>query len=366
MKPICLLLPLAMFLSACVPSKPAARQPQYAETPPANFPIVTGEAGPDDIGLFLAGKPVRRGAVLSRLQQSVEYQAHQQEMSQLLRRNVRVRINLMEQWSGAEVTPAVGGGGTIYYPFGGPDLLHVSGMFPQARTYALMGLEPVGEVPALETMPPGDVLAALEAFRLATKTQLQAGFFITKDMRSDLERSVLRGVTPILLSTVAMLGGEVESVSAISAGGNPGVELQYYDSVGNRHTAVYVSGDLSNSGFKGGYQQWVAGLGGKATYFKAASYLMYDDRFTKAREFFLNQSRVVLQDDSGIPFRLFAQDRWSFKFYGNYERPIDLFKEYQQEDLRQAFAASPRGSLAFGSGYRTNYNEANLLLAIKR
>jgi len=366
MKLTCLLLPIVLLLTACGPSKPAARQPQYLDTPPANFPVVTGEAGPDDIGLFLAGKPVRRGAVLFRLQQSVEYQAHQQEMNQLLRRNVRPRINLMERWAGTEVTPAVGGGGAVYYPFGGPDLLHVSGMFPQARTYALMGLEPVGEVPALESLPPGDVLAALEAFRQATKTQLLAGFFITKDMRSDLERSVLRGVTPILLSTVAMLGGEVESVSSISAGGNPGVELQYYDSVGNRHTAVYVSGDLSNSGFKGGYQQWVAGLGGKAAYFKAASYLMYDDRFSQARQFFLNQSRVVLQDDSGIPFRFFAPDRWTFKFYGNYEKPIDLFKEHQQEDLRQAFATNPRGTLGFGSGYRIHYDEANLLLAIKR
>ena len=184
-----------------------------------------------------------------------------------------------------------------------------------------MGLEPVGEVPPLESMPPGEVLAALEAFRQSVKTQLLVGYFVTKDMRSDLERSALRGVTPILLSTVAMMGGEVESVGGISAGGNPGVEMQYYDAGGMRHTAYYVAGDLSNSGFKGGYRNWVAGLGGKATYFKAASYLMYDDRFSQAREFFLSQSRAILQDDSGIPFRYFAQGSWSFRFFGNYREP---------------------------------------------
>ena len=360
------IIPILFGLTGCGPSKPAAVQPQYLDTPPANFPVVTGEAGPDDVGLFLAGKPVRRGAVLSRLQQTVEYQTHQREMSQILRGNVRPRMNLMSNWAGAEVTPVIGGGGTVYYPFGGPDLLHVNAMFPQAKNYALMGLEPVGEVPALESLPPGEVLAALDAFRQATKTQLLAGFFITKDMRSDLERSVLRGVTPILLSTVAMMGGEVESVSPISAGGNPGIEVQFYDGAGNRHTAYYVSGDLSNSGFKGGYQQWVAGLGGKATYFKAASYLMYDDRFSQAREFFLNQSHAVLQDDSGIPFRHFPQDRWTCRFYGNYEKPIDLFAQYQQEDLKQAFATNPKSPLGFGSGYRTNYYDSNLLLAIKR
>lgn len=365
MKITCLLLPAVLALSACGPSKPVAVQPRFLDVPPANFPVVSGEAGPDDIGLFLAGKPVRRGAVLSRLQQTVEYQAHQQEIGRLWRQTGRYRIDRMEAWSNAEVTPAIGGGGTIYYPFGGPDLLHVSAMFPQARTYALMGLEPVGEVPPLESLPPGEVLAALDAFRQSTRTQLQVGYFITKDMRSDLERSALRGVTPILLSTVAMLGGEIESVNAISAGGNPGVELQYYDAAGMRHTAYYVAGDLSNSGFKGGYQQWVAGLGGKAAYFKAASYLMHDDRFSQARNFFLSQSRGVLQDDSGIPFRYFTQD-WSFRFYGNYERPIELFAGHQQDDLKQAFATNPKSPLTFGSGYHTNYSEANLLLAVKR
>jgi hypothetical protein len=272
----------------------------------------------------------------------------------------------METWSNAQVAPVIGGGGTIYYPFGGPDLLHVSAMFSQARNYALMGLEPVGEVPPLESLPPGEVLAALDAFRQSVKTQMLAGYFVTKEMRSDLERSVLRGVTPILLSTVAMMGGEVESVGGISAGGNPGVELQYYDAGGMRHTAYYVAGDLSNGGFKGGYQQWVAGLGGKATYFKAASYLMHDDRFSQARGFFLNGSRAILQDDSGIPFRYFDQGSWSFRFFGSFDSPIPLFAEHHQEDLRQAFASNPTSPLGFGSGYHANYSNANLLLAIKR
>ncbi|HEX7260885.1 MAG TPA: hypothetical protein VF258_03640, partial [Luteolibacter sp.] len=226
MKPNSLILPLALLvfgLTGCGPSKPPVVEPQYLDEPPASFPLVSGEAGADDIGRFLAGKPVRRGAVLSRLQQTVEYQVHQREIGQVWRQMVRHRVDRMIGWANAEVVPVTGAGGTVNYPFGGPDLLHVSAVFPQARNYALMGLEPVGAVPSLETLPPGEVLAALAAFRQATKTQLLAGYFITKDMRSDLERSALRGVTPILLSSVALMGGEVESVNSISAGGNSGV-----------------------------------------------------------------------------------------------------------------------------------------------
>ncbi len=359
-----LLLPIVVGLTACSPSKKNVAQPPSPPQSPADFPVVSGAAGLDDIGRFLAGRPVRHGAALSRLQQTAEYQLHQRAMGNLWRNPVSTRIDLMANWSNGEVPPV--SGGTVNYPFGGPDLLHVSAMFPHARTYALMGLEAVGEVPQLESLPPDEVLAALAAFREATKTQLLVGYFVTKDMRATLERGILRGVTPILLSTVAMTGGKVKSVNAIAAGGNPGVELQYDDAGGSHHTAFYVAGDLSNRGFGGGYQQWVAGLGGKATYFKAASYLMHDDSFSQARDFFLSQSRMILQDDSGIPFRFFAPDTWTFRFYGGYEGPIPLFAEHRQEDLRQAYASRPKTPLGFGSGYHTRHSNANLLLAIKR
>jgi hypothetical protein len=92
---------------------------------------------------------------------------------------------------------------------------------------------------------------------------------------------------------------------------------------------------------------------------------MHDDRFTQARDFFLNQSRCIVQDDSGIPFRYFAQN-WTFRYHGNYENPIELFAKHRQEDLVQAFATNPRSPLGFGSGYHVNASDANILVAIKR
>src|SRR5690606_27080088 len=102
-------------------------------------------------------------------------------------------------------------------------------MFPHVQSYVLLGLEGVGEVPPLESLPPEEVLGALPAYRQATRTQLEVGYFITKDMRSDLERSALRGVTPILLGTIALMGGRVGAVSGVSAGGKPGIQIQFSD-----------------------------------------------------------------------------------------------------------------------------------------
>ena len=57
---------------------------------------------------------------------------------------------------------------------------------------------------------------------------------------------------------------------------------------------------------------------------------------------------------------------WTFRFYGNYEHPIEFFAQYQQDDLRQAYANNPRSPIDFGSGYHMKPEGANLLLAIKR
>lgn len=361
-----LLLLVGLFVSACGPSRaPAPITPNYLAQPPVEFPLASGVASPNDIGRFLAGKPVRRGQALSRYQQTVQYQAHHEEIAPLWRHVVYPRVQRMERWAGSEITPVVGSA-PVFYPFGGPDLLHAAALFPESSTYVLIGLEPPGEVPALESIAPGDVFGALASFRQATKTQLSTGYFITKDMRTDLDHGVLRGVTPILLATVGLLGGEVQSVENISVGGYPAVQLRYLDAIGLRRTVYYISGDLSNNGFNSGYQQWLANLGGGACYFKAASYLMHDSRFSKARDFFLSQSRVVLQDDSGIPFRYFPDERWNIKLYGTYEKPIELFAKHQQEDLRQAFTNRARLPLSFLSGYQYKHENANLMRAIKR
>jgi hypothetical protein len=361
MKPYPILLVLFAFLIGCA-SKPRVGTIEYLEQPPPDFKVVGGEAGPNDIALFLAGKPVRRGARLSRLQQSVDYQVHQREMRVVWRQLASRRVARMNAWSAENLPPA----NVVHYPFGGPDLLYASAMFPNASNYVLLGLEATGEVPPLESLPPEEVLGALPAYRHATKTQLQVGYFITKDMRSDLERSALRGVTPILLGTIALMDGSVESVSSIAAGNKPGMEIRFRDMDGRGHRASYISGDLSNGSFAGGYEQWVASQGRGITYFKAASYLMHDDRFSKVRNFYLSNSNAILQDDSGIPFRSFDQSKWSIRYYGNYEQPIELFAKHAQSDLRAAYDSNPASPLPFGSGYHYDPGNANLILATKR
>ncbi len=348
---------------SCAPQKVVER-PKSEDVPPEFLPV-GGKAEPDDVARFLAGRPVLRGQMLSNLQRTPEYARHEAAMRGMWTGRTRNRVARMEDWSQQYVRPATSGERVLFYPFGGPDLLHAEALFGNIPTKILMGLEPVGWLPDVEAMSGAEVLASLPAYRESTRTQMQTGYFITKDMKTDLDASVLRGVTPIVLATVSLMGGTIDNVSALRAGPYQAVRVDYFNRGGSQRSVIYVSGDLSNGGFKN-YRAFLDSFGRGTTYFKAASYLMHESYFSQARDYFLASSNNIVQDDSGIPFRFYAPETWDVRFYGNYQAPIPLFAKYMQNDLREASIAFPGPPLDFGSGYHYSTETANLIHAVRK
>ena len=58
------------------------------------------------------------------------------------------------------------------------------------------------------------------------------------------------------------------------------------------------------------------------TLIKSASYLLHDNQFSKTRALLLESADVVVQDDTGIPYRFLSQAPWQVKLYGQYHKPI--------------------------------------------
>lgn len=353
---------LVLAVSSCAPPAPPPDHDPQDVAP--QFQQVAGAATADDVARFLAGKPVRQGAMLSRLQQSADYARHEAEMRGVWVTTTRNRLRRMEQWSHENVRPGSSGTRVLFYPFGGPDLMYAEAMFSHLPNKILMGLEPVGSLPPLESLSEAEVMASLPAYRQATRKQMLASFFVTKEMKTELRASVLDGVTPILLASVALMDGTVEAVYPTRAGPYPAVDIRYRNRVGRTCSAVYVQGDLSNAGF-GKYREFLDSYGRAAAYVKAASYLMHESSFSAVRDYLLTQCDSILQDDSGIPYRFFAPGEWNVRLFGGYQGPIPLFAEYTQPDLRTAFALAPPAPMSFGSGYHYRANNTNLMFATR-
>ena len=63
------------------------------------------------------------------------------------------------EWAADELVQANQETRTVFYPFGGPDLLTPLLLFPNADTYVLLGLEFVGQLPNFEKAAPENIQA---------------------------------------------------------------------------------------------------------------------------------------------------------------------------------------------------------------
>jgi hypothetical protein len=105
------------------------------------------------------------------------------------------------------------------------------------------------------------------------------------------------------------------------------------------------------------------------TMIKAASYLMHKEgtqepaHFENIRAVILDESDLVVQDDSGVPLRLFARDTWTLRFHGKYNAPTREFGKYLQNDLKVEMQRNSTGKLPFSYGYAFKQGESNLMTA---
>ena len=92
---------------------------------------------------------------------------------------------------------------------------------------------------------------------------------------------------------------------------------------------------------------------------------MHPDGFTRIRDFITEESQALLQDPSGVPYRHLDGSGLQLTLYGNYVQPLDIFDEYYQPDLANAYrsgAPHPVRPIDFGVGYlRTAPNSCLIL-----
>jgi hypothetical protein len=339
-------------------------------------------AGPNDVARFLAGMPVPEDSPLSPLTRDPAWQAHaaffEEQFSKV---NIR-QLQKLQAWQATYLPESTQAMPVVFYMFSGPDFLYVDQFFPKASVYVLCGKESLGPAPDPLRIP--NLAGALGNLENAMKSSLNTTYFITKDMKIDLHEQNLNGVLPILYCCIARADKSITNVSFGSltsagvfeeavpgkkAGSTPGVRIRYNDNQSNAsQTLYYFTTDVSDSGIKAapGFLKFCQHLGTGASFLKSPSYLLFESGFSTVRNFILDHSNMIVQDDSGIPLAYFDPNKWNLRCFGVYIGPIDLFKQYYQPRLRELYEQSNPPPLEFGFGYRWNYAEANLIVATRK
>jgi hypothetical protein len=334
---------------------------------------------PNDTARFLAGMPLPKNSPLEPLTRDVAWVEHAATFEKAFAKLNLRQLQKLHAWQAQYLPESLQPMPVAFYMFSGPDFLYVDQFFPRAAVYILCGKESMGPPP--DPLRIGNLSAALYNLEDAMKSSLRFSFFITKDMKIDLESQELKGTLPILYVFLARADKSITDVTFGSLNGSgvfqegrpgrgstPGVRISYTDNhFGGTQVLYYFTTDISDGGIASspGFLKFCDRFGVGCSLLKSSSYLMFEEGFNRIRSFILDHSKTVVQDDAGVPLAYFNPDKWSVRLFGNYIGPIEIFKQHYQPRLTDLYQRSNPPPLEFNFGYRWNYKESNLMVAAR-
>ncbi|MDH5654286.1 MAG: hypothetical protein OEZ34_00115 [Spirochaetia bacterium] len=354
----------------------------------------------NDTARFLGGLPPAPDSQIKKYEKAHYAKTHKNFFNKSWDKVENNNLKPQKIWAESQISQERSSSRTVFYPFSGPDFLNIFTFFPDGNEYILFGMEPPGLPPDLSMISENNLPAALANLRKSLATILNFSFFRTLDMAKDLKKMDLRGAAPIIIVFMTRTGNEIKNIESVAlekkgtirlikdpykikngiptqktlsvlSSEIPGIRITFRKPGSSRDQTLYFfSLDISNTGLrsKGQLLTFVKKKGPLTTYLKAASYLMYRETFSTIRNFILNESLTVMQDDSGMPLKSFQTSKWNLSFYGNYTKPIRLFQSRYQPDLRAVYTDKNRniGELPFGIGYNWKKGQSNLMIARKK
>jgi hypothetical protein len=374
-------LPLAA-LALPTPAPTPAPKPVTAPAPATAYDVRV-----NNTAQLLAGLPPTPGdPVTDRLAATEAWKAHAKIMQQDWAR-VKERLVEMEKWRDHELQIRDANRRTLLYPFSGPDFLNAVTLFPTHRQYVFFSLERPGSVPDVTGMSEKQFARLLEHTRHAMRDIFQRNYFITDYMTKQLGTDLFKGTVPVMATMMALTGKRIVRIENVDL--FPDLTKQYAEPETHRPGKRLAGTRIEFTDPKSGLTQQltyysldatdkaleyypgfldVIGRNKPATGFlKSASYLLHDHQFKKTRDMLLASTDMIVQDDTGIPYRYFAQLSWQVKLYGSYERPIHGLAYGNQPDLQAAYHARDKpGPVNFPFGYHWKSGKSGLMIATRQ
>jgi hypothetical protein len=254
-------------------------------------------------------------------------------------------------------------------------------------------LEPVGTIPSPLAMTKQDELKNnLAGFYKGFRTIKEWGYYVTSYMGKDLNLTKLRGVIPIDYVFMVRMGCSIDKVEYLSLDSTgkasvvaelsadkanmKGCRITFHHKNNKQATLDYFEGNLEDMDSKAyghtyikNYENYVRGNVKNAnSYLKAASYLLYNETFSKSLYLLLDVSKTMLTDESGVPYDKIDRSKWNITLYGKYFKPTKDFTWISQPALKRDYAADSANirEIPFFTGYHRVLGQSNLQFYIKK
>lgn len=344
----------------------------------------------NDIARFLAGIPVSHQSPLYPITKKRVFQEHAKMMdmfwSEVLRENV---FNIIP-WRNEHLLPHFDYG-VAFYPFSGGDFINLYLFYPLAKKYIMVSLESPGKVPNLLAMKDHEINSGLRALRNAIGNIAKKNYMMSTTMRHEMTNPFIEGTLPTILTFAARLEFTIKSVDPIHLTAS-GKIVSFSDAAfsqeetvakGNRiifrvtptgidRELIYLSFRLRHDSFEhaspGG--AFFANLSDLNVIIKSAFYLLHRASFRRFCNCLLQRTRLLIQDDSGLPFHYLQTDEWNTYLFGYYVKPLalrDMPYPVEQPNLANEFKKrSMPLPFNFGYGSWRHDKKSNLIMAIRK
>ena len=290
---------------------------------------------------------------------------------------------------------------TVVYPFGGGDLLGALVTFPDARDITTISLEHAGDPTRLAMLDKAKLRNALAAYRDASEGLLALHDSTSENMRK-LEKGGIPGQLSFHLTGMAALGFEPVSLKFFKV--NDDGTLHYYTqpeidqlakSVAKKVKGGWVDTDfseafnhmeltfrkagdpkaplvvhrhfawnLADKGYSGsGLDKFLVAKGKIAAMTKAASYLLWEDGFSKIREYLLTNMVWMASDSTGIAPRHAKKAGFVQVTYGTFKGAFLGDANVPTSDaMVQMWQTQPHRKLTFRYGYPDAEQNIHLMI----
>lgn len=301
----------------------------------------------------------------------------------------RTRLNAMREWGRKEFEKPNAEAKIVFYPFSGPDYLTVNTFFPNADTYIMLGLEPVGKLPEVTSFKKNDAADYAADFKKSLSDIFDKSYFITQRMLNDFQSQKVNGLLPVLSFFIQKTGNQLfavnylvrykqDSIAVVEYNyQNPdykpfGVSINFLQD-GKKKSVYYFKYDVSNKLFNDTtvFHKFINDSTQNCiTYIKSASYLLHAHFMSNMRQLILKNSNAIIQDDTGIPFKYFEEEnKFDIKLYGQYTKPVSDFPYLSlQKPLQEAFKRDSTnvGKLPFHLGYHWGTKKDVIIFAKRK
>ena len=167
----------------------------------------------DDTARFLAGLQPSSSSPLAAFTNDPAWVSHAHNLNSMFGREESVQLSKVREFAKKYLSDKHD---TMLYMFSGPDFLYATSFFPNASTYVLAGLEPVGAVPDLTSLSPSIIDEELGSLEASMSSLFSFSFFITQKMKTQLREGPVYGTLPILYVFLARTGKTIHEVNFVS------------------------------------------------------------------------------------------------------------------------------------------------------